>query len=88
MAISVGDASIKFLNEKQNKKVTKNFINNIKSEVTQVRESICLWSFNWLDVKCFKNIFKICWHPSKENIIAFGTKDGKVGLIDTMANNK
>ena len=37
MAISVGDASIKFLNEKQNKKVNKNFTNNIKSEVTQVR---------------------------------------------------
>jgi gem associated protein 5 len=33
-------------------------------------------------------ITQICWHPTKENIIAFGTKDGKVGLIDTMANNK
>ena len=33
-------------------------------------------------------IFKICWHPTKESIIAFGTKDGKVGVFDYMSNNK
>lgn len=65
LAISVGDSSIKLLNEKQNRRVNKSLGNNIKSEVTQ-----------------------ICWHPTKENIIAFGTKDGKVGLIDTIVNNK
>ena len=65
IAISVGDSSIKLINERQIKKITKNLTNNIKSEVTQ-----------------------ISWHPTKENILAFGTKDGKVGIIDTMANNK
>ena len=37
MAVSVGDSSIKLLNEKLHKKITKNLTNNIKSEVTQVK---------------------------------------------------
>ncbi len=36
MALSVGDSSVKLLNEKQNRRVTKHLTNNIKSEVTQV----------------------------------------------------
>lgn len=64
-AVSIGDSSIKFFNEKQDLKCTKSFTNNIKTEVTQVS-----------------------WHPFKENLVAFGTKDGKVGLADIMAANK
>jgi hypothetical protein len=33
-------------------------------------------------------IFKIAWHPTKESIIAFGTKDGKVGIADIFNINK
>jgi len=36
VALSVGDSSIKLLNEKQDRRVTKHLSNNIKSEVTQV----------------------------------------------------
>lgn len=38
----------------------------------------------------FLNEFKLklSWHPTKESIIAFGTKDGKVGIADIMSANK
>jgi gem associated protein 5 len=46
--------------------------------------------------KYFKNyannikteITQIAWHPTKETIIAFGTKDGKVGIIDIGSSNR
>jgi hypothetical protein len=31
---------------------------------------------------------KIAWHPVKETLMAFGTKDGKVGIIDINSNTK
>lgn len=48
------------------------------------------------DLKCTKvfnnniktEVTQVSWHPSKENLVAFGTKDGKVGLADIMAANK
>lgn len=44
-------------------------------------------------VKSFSNNIKsevtqIAWHPSKENLIGFGTKDGKVGIMDVLSTNK
>lgn len=29
------------------------------------------------------NIFQISWHPEKENLLAFGTGEGRVGVFDT-----
>ena len=29
---------------------------------------------------------QLCWHPTKEGCLAFGTDDGKVGLYDTYSS--
>lgn len=44
-------------------------------------------------VKSYSNNIKsevtqVAWHPTKESIIAFGTKDGKVGIADIMSSSK
>jgi len=55
MALSVGDSSVKLLNEKQNRRVTKHLTNNIKSEVTQVMR----FYYNFRDFLTYFNVF-IC----------------------------
>ena len=44
-------------------------------------------------VKTFSNnirseVTQIAWHPVKESLIAFGTKDGKVGIADIISSSK
>lgn len=44
-------------------------------------------------VKTFSNnirseVTQIAWHPTKESLIAFGTKDGKVGIADVISSSK
>lgn len=46
---------------------------------------------NNYDVKSFwqgvkSKVTALCWHPSKEGCLAFGTDDGKVGLYDTYSS--
>lgn len=38
----------------------------------------------WQGVK--SKVTALCWHPTKEGCLAFGTDDGKVGLYDTYSN--
>ncbi|RNA10724.1 gem-associated 5 [Brachionus plicatilis] len=33
-------------------------------------------------------VTQITWHPTKESLIAFGTKDGKVGIADIISGSK
>ena len=40
LAISVGDSSIKVINQKENSKYAKSFSNKVNSEVTQVIDDI------------------------------------------------
>ncbi|CAF1058444.1 unnamed protein product, partial [Brachionus calyciflorus] len=45
------------------------------------------------NVKTFANNIKsevtqIAWHPTKESFLAFGTKDGKIGIADVMSTSK
>ncbi|XP_012265129.2 gem-associated protein 5 isoform X2 [Athalia rosae] len=40
----------------------------------------------WQKIK--GKIMAVSWHPEKENIIAFGTSEGRVGVFDTNSPNK
>ncbi|XP_074649627.1 gem-associated protein 5-like [Tubulanus polymorphus] len=32
------------------------------------------------------NVTTVCWHPDKEGILAYGTKDGRVGIYNILSN--
>lgn len=51
---------------------------NIKSNVINLRGL-----FN----KIQNNVSALAWHPEKENLLAFGTLEGRVGIYDTNKNN-
>lgn len=40
----------------------------------------------WNNIK--SEVTQIAWHPTKESLIAFGTKDGKVGIADIISGSK
>lgn len=33
-------------------------------------------------------LYQLCWHPQKENLLAFATDEGRVGIIDTDKTQK
>lgn len=53
-----------------------------------------LASMTFNDVNCVRFMNKVCskvsaldWHPERENYIAFGTAEGRIGLLDTNSPN-
>ncbi|XP_062546175.1 protein rigor mortis [Armigeres subalbatus] len=56
--------------------------------------TINLASMAYNEVNCVRFMNKICskvtalaWHPERENFIAFGTAEGRIGLLDTNSPN-
>lgn len=54
---------------------------------------LCLWNTseansNRISLKPFMNKIQSCvlciaWHPDKDNVLAFGTREGRIGILDT-----
>lgn len=54
---------------------------------------ICLWNtsdpnHHTIILKPFMNkiqsgVLALCWHPQKDNLLAFGTREGRIGVLDT-----
>ncbi|KAG5680415.1 hypothetical protein PVAND_009923 [Polypedilum vanderplanki] len=58
---------------------------------------LCLWNTSEID-NCFNSlkpymnkihsaVLCISWHPIKENILAFSTREGRIGVLDTNKSN-
>ncbi|XP_063698982.1 protein rigor mortis [Culicoides brevitarsis] len=41
------------------------------------------FSFSYMNNKLFSQVLTLAWHPEKENSLAFGTREGQVGLFDS-----